>query len=104
MWGVCLDADLITDGLFQTVVQYEPTADSLRLLAPDAGRLLTLAKVRPLAAPPRFYWGQKVTPRAHPERISTIRTICWHFKRQAYFYRLQESSRRYFEDELDSPV
>ena len=104
MWGVCLDADLITDGLFQTVVQYEPTADGLRLPAPCADRLLTSDKVRPLTDPPRFYWGQKVTPRTHPERVSTIRTIGWHFDRQAYFYLLQDSSRRYFEDELDDPM
>ena len=104
MWGVCLDADLIADGLFQTVVQYEPTADGLRLLAPAEGRLLAPDKVRPLAAPPRFHLGQQVTPCTHPERVSSIRTIGWHFKRQAYFYLLQDSSRRYFEDELDSPA
>ena len=102
MWGVCLDAALIADGLFQAVIQYEPTADGLRLLAPHAGGLLAPDKVRPLAAPPRFRLGQRAAPCAHPERVSTIRTIGWHFKRQCYFYLLQGNSRRYFEDELDS--
>lgn len=51
MWGVCLDAALIADGLFQAVIQYEPTADGLRLLAPHAGSLLAPDKVHPLAAP-----------------------------------------------------
>lgn len=104
MWGVCLDADLIADGLFQTVIQYEPEPGGLRLLSPAADRLLAPDKVRPLSAPPRFRLGQQVTPYTHPERVSTIRTICWHFKRQAYFYLLQDSSRRYFENELNSPA
>lgn len=108
MWGVCLDFQLFHDGLFQAVIQYEivESNDEVIILNPKANCRLNREKIKELSTPPRFDYGEQVSPLNHPDMVGVIVKISWHFKQNCCFYIIKVhekiKSRRYFEDDLIS--
>ncbi len=108
MWGICLDSKALEDGLFQTVVQYEIDNSKALVISPKANYELDIKGIRELPAPPRFVYGEQVSPRNHPGMTGMIIGIRWHFKRNCCFYTISVNgktrSKRYFDDDLISTI
>lgn len=62
--------------------------------------------IKELSTPPRYTYGEQVSPLNHPDMVGVIVKIGWHFKQNCYFYLIKINekikSRRYFEDDLIS--
>ena len=66
MWGICLDSKALEDGLSQAVVQYKIDNSKALVISPKANYELDIKRIRELPAPPRFVYGEQVSPRNHP--------------------------------------
>ena len=108
MWGICLDSKAWEDGLFQAVVQYKIDNSKALVMSPKANYELDIKKIRELPAPPRFVYGEQVSPCNHPDMTGVIIGIRWHFKRNCCFYIIsvngKKKSKRYFDDDLISMI
>lgn len=108
MWGICLDSEAFEGGLFQAVVQYKIDNHKALVILPKAGYELDIKGIRELPAPPRFIYGQQVSPFNHPDMTGVIIGIRWHFKRNCCFYTIsvneKKKSKRYFDDDLISVI
>ena len=108
MWGICLDSIAMEDGLFQAVVQYKIDNSKALVILPKANYELDIKEIMELPAPPRFVYGEKVSPCNHLNITGVIVRIHWHFKRNCYFYTISVNekirSKRYFDDDLISAV
>ena len=108
MWGICLDGKALEDGLFQAVVQYKIDNSKALVILPKENYELDIKEIRELPAPPRFVYGEQVSPRNHPDMTGVIIEIRWHFKRNCYFYTIsvngKKKSKRYFDDDLISMI
>lgn len=108
MWGICLDIKAWEDGLFQAVVQYKTGNSKAIVILPKANYELDIKQIRELPLPPRFVYGEQVSPCSHPNMTGVIVGIRWHYKRNCYFYIIningRTRSKRYFDDDLISAV
>lgn len=108
MWGIYLDIKAFEDGLFQAVVQYKIDNGKALVMLPKSNYELDMKRIRELSAPPRFIYGEQVSPCNHPDMIGVIVGIHWHFKRNCCFYTIsineKTRSKRYFDDDLISAV
>lgn len=108
MWGICLDGKALEDGLFQAVVQYKIDNSKALVILPKENYELDIKEIRELPAPPRFVYGEQVSPRNHPGMTGMIIGIRWHFKRNCCFYTISVNgktrSKRYFDDDLISTI
>lgn len=108
MWGICLDTKTLEDGLFQAVVQYKIDNSKAVIILPKANYELDINGIRELLTPPRFVYGEQVSPCNHPDIIGVVVEIHWHFKRNCCIYRISVNkkmkSKRYFDDDLISVV
>lgn len=108
MWGLYLDSKAFEDGLFHAVVQYKIDNSKALVILPRANYELDIKEIMELPAPPRFVYGERVSPCNHPDMIGVIVGIHWHFKRNCYFYTISVNektrSKRYFDDDLISAV
>lgn len=108
MWGICLDIKTREDGLFQAVVQYKIDNSKAVIILPKAHYELDIKRIRGLLAPPRFVYGEQVSPCNHPDIIGVVVGIHWHFKRNCCIYTIsvngKTKSKRYFDDDLISAV
>ena len=108
MWGIYLDSRAFKDGLFQAVVQYKIDNGKALAMLPKANYELDIKRIRELQAPPRFVYGEKVSPCNHPDMVGVIVGINWHFKRACCFYTISVNEKirkkRYFDDDLISVV
>lgn len=108
MWGICLDAKTLEDGLFQTVVQYkiDHMDNKAVVISPRFNYKLDIEEIKELSAPPQYIYGEQVVPCNHPDVIGVIASIKWHFKLNCYFYTIMVNgkmkSKRYFDDDLIS--
>lgn len=110
MWGVCLDFGTVQAGLFQTVIQYEINDAAnyengkVTILAPVTNLTIEADKIKRLEEAPGHLYGEPVSPRNHPEVTGVVTGICWHFKRNCYYYKIavdgKRKNRRYFEGDL----
>ena len=108
MWGICLDGKALEDGLFQAVVQYKTDNGKAFVRLPKAKYGLEIERIRELPVPPRFVYGEQVSPCNHPDMTGVIVGIRWHFKRNCCFYTIsvngKKRSKRYFDEDLISRV
>ena len=107
-WGLYLDssAEAYEKRLAQAVIQYETneTTGEVILIYPQVTYALDKANIRELEEPPKFVYGEAVSPCNHMELVGEILRIRWHFKKQCYFYiiKIDEKvrSKRYFDEDL----
>lgn len=108
MWGRCVDIKAWEDGLFQAVVSYKIDNGKARVILPKADYELDIKEIMELPAPPRFAYGEQVSPRNHPDITGVITEIRWHSNRNCCFYTIRvngkKKSKRYFDDDLISAV
>ena len=106
MWGVCLDIALRSGKMFQSVIEYEISADDsiANIIYPVKGVPISVANIRALDNPPQFVDGESVSPANHPELVGVIRGIGWHFDNQDYMYFItvngRKKSKRYYANDL----
>ena len=62
MWGIYLDIKAFEDGLFQAVVQYKIDNGKALVMLPKPNYELDMNSIRELPAPPRFIYGEQVSP------------------------------------------
>ncbi len=112
MWGICLDAEILSadllQNLFQRVVEYEVDANDGKavILAPQCGIRTDLKNIKKLKNPPRFRYGERVVTRGEREYTGTIAIMQWHFNRGEIIYKIKTDngkikSKRYFESDLN---
>lgn len=104
MWGICLDSKALENGLFQAVVQYRTDNNKALVILPEVHYELDIKSIRELPAPPRFVYGEQVSPCNHLDLTGVIVGIHWHFRRNCCFYTIsineKTRSKRYFDDDL----
>lgn len=105
MWGICLDSKAIQEGLFQQVIQYKIDENGEVIITlPSTGYRPEIKRIRKLSVPPKYIYGEQVSPCNHPDMIGVICSIRWHFKLNRYFYLIRVNgkavSKRYFDDDL----
>ena len=102
IWGICLDSKAGEVGLFQAVVQYKIDNGKALVMSPKANYGLDIKRIRELPTPPRFVYGEQVSPCNHPDLTGVIIGIRWHFNRNCCFYTIsingKTKSKRYFDD------
>ena len=106
MWGICLDSEVIQDGLFQKVIQYETDENGKVVITlPKTACSPDIKHIRELPEPPKHIYGEQVSPSNHPDMIGVVCGIGWHFKRNCCFYAIKVDgkikSKRYYDDDLD---
>lgn len=111
MWGICFDGKALEEGiysLYQGVVEYKIENNKAVMIRPKADREMDIKDIKELSEPPRFVYGERVSPCNHPDMIGVVVAIKWHFKYDRCFYFISVNgkmkSRRYFDDELISAV
>ncbi len=117
MWGICLDSDTMQEGLFQKVIQYRiDENDEVVITLPKTTTKPNRKHIRELSVPPKYIYGERVSPYNHPDIIGVICDIHWHFKLNCCFYKIKVKgksplpmtggqkwkikSKRYFDDDL----
>lgn len=109
MWGICLDSNAIQEGLFQTVIQYE-IADNGEILItlPETVYTPDIKHILELSVPPKYFYGERVSPCNHPDITGVICGIYWHFKLNCCFYTIKVNgkvkSKRYYDNDLNYVV
>lgn len=106
MWGICIDCKASDYGLFQKVVEYEidHSDNKAVVILPKTNYKTDIERIRELPAPPKYSYGDKVSPCDHPDMIGIIVAINWHFSQNCCFYTIEvdgkAKSKRYFDDDL----
>ena len=107
MWGIYQDyaQAILEAGLSDAVIEFEiKDSQTAVTVQPVPDMEIAMQNIRILNTPPRFRYGDAVSPVSQPERKGIISAIGWHFKEQAYLYHIavggKKVSRRYFENEL----
>jgi len=106
VWGICLDSTVCGGSLFYAVIEYERSDDggTVDIIQPVKGVQVSAIDVKQMDHPPRFVYGEAVSPVNHPELTGVIRVIGWHFKNQDYMYLLtvdgRKKSKRYYSCDL----
>lgn len=75
MWGICLDSTVCGGSLFYAVIGYERSADgsTVNIIQPVKGIQVSASDVKRMDNPPRFVYGEAVSPVNHPEMLGVIR-------------------------------
>lgn len=106
MWGICFDTEICNGQLFQAVVSYEPDSANKEavILLPEGNYKVDISKIKELPTPPRYTYGQQVSPRNHPDMVGVIANIRWHGGQNCCFYQIKVGnkikSKRYFEGDF----
>ena len=106
MWGVCLDNQSIQEGLFQAVIQYKIKENGEAvIILPETAYKPDIKYIKELPVPPRYIYGEQVSPRNHPDITGIIYSINWHFKSSCCFYKIKVNgkvkSKRYYDNDLN---
>lgn len=106
MWGICLDGETMKEGLYQTVIQYKINENGKAIiLLPESIYQPDINCIRELSVPPKYIYGDQVSPCNHPNIIGIISQIQWHFKLNCCFYKIKVNgkvkSKRYYDDDLN---
>lgn len=109
MWGICLDNNSIQEGLFLKVIQYTMNENgNVIITSPKTTFIPDREHIRALPAPPKYLYGEKVSPCNHPDVIGIICNIGWHFKLNCYIYKIKVNekvkSKRYYDDDLNITI
>lgn len=104
MFGICLDVEVAEGKLSQAIVQYIVEENHAIIIAPVSEVRLPVSKIRELSTPPKFFYGESVSPINHLDMIGKIHTIKWHYNLGCCFYHIQVDgkvkSKRYFDEDL----
>ena len=103
-WAICLDIGLLCGKLFQRVVQYETNTPNMVTISFSGETYHTSTdKIREIE-PPKFTYGDVVSPVNHPDMIGYICGIIYHASRNepVFYIRVngKMKSKRYFADDL----
>uniref|UniRef100_UPI004055DB87 hypothetical protein n=1 Tax=Acetatifactor sp. TaxID=1872090 RepID=UPI004055DB87 len=107
MWGICLDSELMQEGLFQTVVECEMDSElgKANILRPKEKQGVASEKIRNLTLAPKFVYGEQVIFGNHPDIMGTITYIYWHFDKECFYYKVKVGehikSKRFYEEDLE---
>lgn len=106
MWGICLDSKAIQEGLFQSVIQYRIKENGeVVIILPETAYRPDIKYIKELSIPPRYAYGEEVSPCNHPDIIGIICDVRWHFKLNCCFYKIKVNgrvkSKRYYDNDLN---
>lgn len=109
MWGICLDNNVIQEGLFQTVIQYEIKENGeVVIILPETVYKPDIKFIKELSVPPQYIYGEQVLLCDHPDITGIICGVCWHFKLNCCFYKIKVNgrvkSKRYYDNDLKPVV
>lgn len=106
-WGVCLDIETYSIGLYQKVVQYkvDDVNKEAWIMLPKNFKL-GKEKIKELSLSPLYTYEEKVSHYNHMEVEGVVVNIYWHSNLECFYYHIKIGekikSKRYFERDLVS--
>ena len=105
MWGICLDMSLCEGALFQRVIEYQiKERNTAIIIQPTTNIEIDIQLISAIDKPPKFKYGDLVSPANNTDKKGKVRDIVWHFKNNTFNYYIEidnkKVSRRYSEEEL----
>ncbi|MBR1736164.1 MAG: hypothetical protein IJ736_03985 [Firmicutes bacterium] len=102
MWGIC---SLCESQLSQRAIEYQIKDNNTAVILQPASNIeIDIKYIKAIDAPPKFKYGDSVSPADHIYKKGRIRDIIWHGKTHKFNYYIEidnkKVSRRYYAEEL----